>query len=202
MGRPKKENSLTPQDVVTAAIVCIDKEGVGALGVNRVARELGIKPPAIYKHVEGNAGLERAVAITIWKDYLDYFDAKTIDATDLSSMMFSGAQATRLYAKEHFARYSVMMGYRMKPGDPEEAAIIQRSLQPFRVCLSLENYNESTLIDIMRMVNAAIYGFIMREQMDLMTLKRSSDESYSVMLKLLLVAIQHVDSLEMNAEED
>ena len=195
MGRPKKENTLTPQDVVIAAIVCLDKEGVGALGVNRVARELGIKPPAIYKHVKGNAGLERVVAISIWKDYLDYFDAHTMGATDLESMMFSGARATRRYAKQHFARYSVMMGYRMKPTDPEETAIIQRSLQPFRACFSLENYDENTLIDIMRMVNAAIYGFIMREQMDLMTLKRSADESFSVMLKLLLVAVQHADSL-------
>ena len=50
----------------------------------------------------------------------------------------------------------------------------------------------------MRMVNAAIYGFIMREQMDLMTLQRSTDESYNVMLKLLLIAIQHMDSLEEN----
>lgn len=196
MGRPRKENSLTPQDVVAAAIVCIDKEGVGALGVNRVARELGIKPPAIYKHVKGNTGLERAVAIALWKEYLDYFDDQTTGVTALGPMMFSGAQATRRYAKQYFARYSVMMGYQMKPTDPEEAAIIQRSLQPFRVCFSTEDYEESTLIDIMRMVNAAIYGFIMREQMDLMTLKRSTDESYNVMLKLLLVAIQHVDNLE------
>lgn len=196
MGRPKKENSLTSHDVVAAAISCIDKEGVGALGVNRVARELGIKPPAIYKHVKGNAGLERAVAITLWKDYLDYFDEQTVGITELKSMMFSGAQATRRYAKQRFARYSVMMGYQMKPTDPEEAAIIHRSLQPFRVCFSADDYKESTLIDIMRMVNAAIYGFIMREQMDLMTLKRSADESYNVMLKLLLIAIQHVNSLE------
>ena len=196
MGRPRKENSLTPQDVVAAAIACIDKEGVGALGVNRVARELGIKPPAIYKHVKGNIGLERAVAIALWKDYLDYFDEQTVGATELKSMMFSGAQATRRYAKQRFARYSIMMGYQMKPTDPEEAAIIERSLQSFRVCFSADDYEESTLIDIMRMVNAAIYGFIMREQMDLMTLKRSADESYNVMLKLLLIAIQHMNSLE------
>jgi AcrR family transcriptional regulator len=50
MGRPLKENSLTPQDVVQAAITCLDQEGELALGVNRVARALGVKPPAIYKH--------------------------------------------------------------------------------------------------------------------------------------------------------
>ena len=57
MGRPTKQNSLTPQNVIQAAITCLDKEGETGLGVNRVARELGIKPPAIYKHLNGNGEL-------------------------------------------------------------------------------------------------------------------------------------------------
>jgi hypothetical protein len=44
------------------------------------------------------------------------------------------------------------------------------------------------------MVNAAIYGFIMREQSDLMTLDRSADQSYEVMIDALLVAIEHIKS--------
>lgn len=43
--------------VIAAAIACLEQEGESALGVNRVARELNIKPPAIYKHLDGNAGL-------------------------------------------------------------------------------------------------------------------------------------------------
>jgi hypothetical protein len=44
------------------------------------------------------------------------------------------------------------------------------------------------------MVNAAIYGFITREQLELMTLDRSFDTSYEVMLDALLVAIAHIQS--------
>lgn len=39
------------------------------------------------------------------------------------------------------------------------------------------------------MVNAAIYGFSMREQAELMMIDRSTDESYEVTLNALLVAI-------------
>lgn len=67
MGRPVKEKSLTRQDVINARLACLDKEGESALGVNRVAKELGIKPPAIYKHLDGNTGLRRAVALAIWR---------------------------------------------------------------------------------------------------------------------------------------
>ncbi|MEO0534534.1 MAG: hypothetical protein AAF215_11800 [Cyanobacteria bacterium P01_A01_bin.123] len=43
MGRPTQENSLSQQDVVRAAIACIDQGGATALGVSQVARALGIR---------------------------------------------------------------------------------------------------------------------------------------------------------------
>ncbi len=81
MGRPTKENSLTKQNVIAAAIACLDQEGESALGVNRVARELNIKPPAIYKYLEGNTGLQRAVALTVWRQYLTQFMALLCENT-------------------------------------------------------------------------------------------------------------------------
>ena len=85
MGRPKKENSLTPQDVIHAAVVCVQKEGLSALGVNRVARELGIKPPAIYKHIDGNASLRKAVAIASWQKFFTYYKQKTLGEKEKKS---------------------------------------------------------------------------------------------------------------------
>lgn len=70
MGRPTKENSLSRQDVVAAASACVEREGASALGVSRVARELGIKPPAIYKHLESGAALQKAVVLELWQHYL------------------------------------------------------------------------------------------------------------------------------------
>jgi hypothetical protein len=52
--------------------------------------------------------------------------------------------------------------------------------------------SEDALIDVMRMVNAAIYGFITRENSEFMTLNRSTDASYEVMLNALLIAIEHI----------
>jgi AcrR family transcriptional regulator len=192
MGRPLKENSLTPQDVVNAAITCLDQEGETALGVNRVARALGIKPPAIYKHIDGNAGLRRAVALEIWRSYLTDCQNQTTDLPDPCALLRIGAQATRNFAQRHPARYAVMMQYQMRPTDPEEAEIIQNALQFFQRSLQLYELSNDALIDVMRMVNAAIYGFITRERLELMTLSRSTDQSYEVMLDALIVAIEYI----------
>lgn len=192
MGRPTKENSLTKQDVIAAAIACLEQEGETALGVNRVARELKIKPPAIYKHLDGNAGLRRAVALAVWRHYLTDCRQQTKGITGSQELFRVSARATRNFARSHPALYNVMMQYQMRPTDPEEAEIIQESLHFLQKSLQLSGLNQDALIDVMRMVNAAIYGFIIREQSELMTLDRSSDASYEVMLDALLVAIDHI----------
>jgi AcrR family transcriptional regulator len=192
MGRPLKENSLTPQDVIRAAIDCLDREGESALGVNRVARELGIKPPAIYKHLDGNAGLRRAVALEIWRTYWQDCERQMTGITKPHTLLHTSAQATRNFAQCFPARYTVMMQYQLRPTDLEEAEIIHRSLQSFKKSLQLYELSDDALIDVMRMVNAAIYGFIVREQSELMTLSRSPDLSYEVMLDALLVAIEYI----------
>jgi AcrR family transcriptional regulator len=197
MGRPTKENSLTKQDVVTAAIACLDQEGESALGVNRVARELNIKPPAIYKHLDGNAGLQRAVALVVWRQYLTKCQQQTNGITDSQELFRVSARATRNFARSHPARYRVMMHYQMRPTDPEEAEVIQDALKFFQTSLHLQGLNHDALIDVMRIVNAAIYGFIVREQADLMTIDRSTDKSYDVMLDALLVAIAHIKQMSL-----
>jgi AcrR family transcriptional regulator len=196
MGRPTKENSLTKQDVITAAIACLDQEGESALGVNRVARELNIKPPAIYKHLDGNAGLRKAVALAIWRQYLTECQQQTDGITDFQELFRVAARATRSFARSHPARYRVMMHYQMRPVDPEEAELIQDSLQFFQTCLHLQELSHDALIDVMRMVNAAIYGFLIREQSELMTIDRSTDASYEVMLDALLVAIDYIQDMQ------
>jgi AcrR family transcriptional regulator len=199
MGRPLKENSLTSQDVIRAAIDCLDKDGESALGVNRVARELGIKPPAIYKHLDGNIGLRRAVALEIWRNYLTDYQSQTIDITQPRDLLRIGAQATRNFAQRYPARYTVMMQYQLRPIDPEEAKIIYDSLSSFKKSLQLYGLSDDALIDTMRMVNAAIYGFIIREKSELMTLGRATDRSYEVMLDALLVAIEYIQQTQNGA---
>lgn len=192
MGRPTKENSLTQQDVIEAAIACLDQEGESALGVNRVARELGIKPPAIYKHLDGNAALRRAVALALWRRFLVMCQQQTTEGTEPHALLRTLGHATRNFARSHPARYKTMMQFQLQPTDPETAPIIQEALSFLKRALQSYEFTETELIDAMRIANAAVYGFISVEQSGLMTLERSTDASYEVMLDVLIVAFQHI----------
>ena len=104
----------------------------------------------------------------------------------------TSAQAIRNFAKAYPARYAVMMQYQLRPTDTEELEIIKTSLRLFQQALQLYELSEDALVDVMRMMNAAIYGFIIRENSELMTLNRSTDASYEVMIDALLVAIESI----------
>jgi AcrR family transcriptional regulator len=192
MGRPIKEKSLSRQDVIAAAICCIDQEGAAALGVSRVARYLGIKPPAIYKHLENGADLQRATAIELWQQYLIQCQQTISGQSITTDLLKQLGHFTRDFAKAYPARYQVMMQVQLQPTEPASAVIIQQILE--FLCLALNAYklNEAQLIDVMRMLNAAIYGFIAIEQAGLMTLERSTDTSYDVMLEAMIAAIEHI----------
>ncbi|PSB22451.1 TetR/AcrR family transcriptional regulator [filamentous cyanobacterium CCP1] len=192
MGRPTKENSLTQQDVINAAIVCLDQEGEAGLGVNRVARELGIKPPAIYKHLDGNAALQRAVALTIWRHYIEWCREQTEDVHEPQALLRVGGNATRNFARSYPERYRVMIQFRLSLNDPETAPLIQEVFHFLKRVLRAYELSETKLVDAMRIVNSAITGFIALEQAGLMTIERSTDESYEVMLDAIGVAIQHI----------
>ena len=192
MGRPTKENSLNRQDVIKAAIACVEKEGASGLGVNRVAKELGIKPPAIYKHLQGNAELKKAVALAIYQQLFAELKQKMTGITEPRDVLMALGFASRDFARSHPGLFQVMMQFQLQPDDPKSASVIRETQSFLAVILRNQNLDENKSIDIMRMINSAIVGFINLEQSGLLTLPRSTEKSFGVMLEALLMAIEQI----------
>ncbi|GAB1545480.1 TetR/AcrR family transcriptional regulator [Scytonema sp. NUACC21] len=192
MGRPLKENSLTKQDIVQAAIVCLEKEGECALGVNRVARSLGIKPPSIYKHLDGNPALRRAVALEIWQRFLTLCHQQTTELNEPLAMLRALLHAARNFARSHPALYAVMIQVQLQPSDPDFAPIVEKILNFYERALKPYDLSRDEMIDTIRMLHAAFYGFVAAELSGLLTLERSTDASYEVIIDALVAAISHI----------
>ncbi|MBF2089779.1 MAG: WHG domain-containing protein [Synechococcales cyanobacterium K32_A2020_035] len=192
MGRPIKEKSLTQRDIIEAAIVCVQTEGEPALGVNRVARELGITPPSIYKHVESGAALRRLVALEIWRRFLTLCCQSIEGTSDASALLKTVAHTARNFARSQPALYRVMTAMPLKPTESDCAPIVKRIVTFYQRVLQPYNFTESETIHAMRMLNAAFYGFVATEQAGLLTLEPSTEESYGVIINALIQAIQYI----------
>jgi AcrR family transcriptional regulator len=192
MGRPIKEKSLTQRDIIEAAIACVEAEGEAALGINRVARELGITPPSMYKHVESGTALRRLVAIAIWNRFLILCCQQIEGISDSSALLRAGAHTARNFARSQPDLYRVMTAMPLQPTEPDCAPIVQSIVTFYRRVLQPYKLTESETIHAMRMLNAAFYGFVATEQAGLLTLEPSTDESYDVMINALIQAIQYI----------
>ena len=61
-GRPRAgEEPLTRKRILEAALSLVDEEGIGALSMRRLAKELGIDPMAIYHHLPNKWALLSAL---------------------------------------------------------------------------------------------------------------------------------------------
>ncbi|MGG6240486.1 TetR/AcrR family transcriptional regulator [Nodosilinea sp. AN01ver1] len=192
MGRPVKAKSLTQRNVIEAAIACVEAEGEAALGVNRVARELGITPPSIYKHVEHGAALRRLVALEIWRRFLALCCQPIEGMDDSSELLRTVAHIARHFARSHPALYAVMTALPLQPSDPDCAPIVEVILTFYQRVLQPYNLTRQETIHAVRMLNAAFYGFVATEQAGLLTLDASTEESYDVILNALINAIQYI----------
>jgi len=54
---------VTKARVVDAAVALLDRQGASALSLAAVAREVGVRTPSLYHHVEGLDGLRREVRL-------------------------------------------------------------------------------------------------------------------------------------------
>ncbi len=188
MGRPKGQ-ALTPTAIVSVAIACLEAEGESALGVNRVARALGIKPPSIYKHIDGNTALRRSVALELWRRFLVDCHQQTENLNNLQ-MIRAIAYTTRNFAQRHSVLYTVMMRTQLSLDDPDFAPIAQEILSFYNKALASYDFEEAELIDAIRMIHAGLLGFIEAEKAGLFTLPRSLDLSFERMLDALIEALR------------
>jgi AcrR family transcriptional regulator len=73
--------SARADEVVVAARRLLEEEGAGALTMRRLAEQLGIKAPSLYKHLPDKTALEAAIIATGFEEAAAKFEAAVEGAT-------------------------------------------------------------------------------------------------------------------------
>ena len=190
MPRPKGQ-TLTEKDIVDAAIVLLEHEGETALGVNRVARELGVQPPSLYNHLAGNRALRLAVAIEGYRRALEFVTQQVGDVEEPILALKTVARALRCFAKAHPKLYTVTTTNPFQLDRPEFAQLLNAAIEFYTNLLKPFNLSADDVVHTIRIFQASIHGFIQSEQMGLFVLSQSVDESYERMINTLLNGLVH-----------
>ncbi|HSD77814.1 MAG TPA: TetR-like C-terminal domain-containing protein, partial [Solirubrobacteraceae bacterium] len=179
MGR----QGLDAARVAAAAGDLADREGLDAVTLARVAASLGVRSPSLYHHVDGLAGLRRAVAL----DAVGALAAALREAAVGRSgrdALAATARAYRAYVLAHPGRYAATVRA-PAPGDAQLAAAGRAVLDVVAGALRAWRLQGDDLVHALRVVRSAVHGFATLEAAGGFGLPQDVDASFERLVDAL-----------------
>lgn len=155
-GRPGR--TLDHDTVIVIATGLLDDHGVEAVTLAAVAERAGVTQPALYRHVDGAAGLWRSIGLATRQELADHLGAAALGQAGPDAVR-AVAAAWRGYASQHPGRYRSTERFPVLGDDELEAAVgrvvdvLATALRGFD--LSVDDTRHAAL-----MLRSALHGFV------------------------------------------
>lgn len=179
---------LTTDLVIATAERIADDEGLDAVSLSRVARELGSSQPALYRHIGSYDELIRALGLrgrTVLAERL--VDAAVGLAGD--DAVRAMANAWRQMVRDHPGLYAATDRYPCA-GDAELEAAVNRVVEVLSLALMAYDLTDTQRIDAARALRSSFHGFAHLEMGDGHPLDQDLDESFDELVTLLCYGIR------------
>ncbi len=177
-----RKAGLSIDEIVEAAALIADRDGLDAATLSVVAASVGIKTPSLHYRVGGTAGLRRLLAMEAAGQITDAFSACRSDPDPIRAM----CHAYRRFAVAHPGQYDALLPA-PSPGDDEEmSSAFAGSVRIAADALTDLGVPEVDLIHTVRAIRAALHGFVDNERRGGFGLPIDVDRSFEVMLDLIL----------------
>jgi AcrR family transcriptional regulator len=175
---------LTPLSVTEAGAALIDEIGFGNLSMGLLAERLGVRTPALYKHVTSQADLAHRIGVLAMNELADAI-RDAIQGRAGSDALAAGAQAMRTYVQEHPGRYAA--GNAARPTGPDDPLIpgIDRVLASWAAMLRGYHLDPGQEIFALRMLRSVLHGFSTLEAAGGFKMDASIDDSFTWMIDFL-----------------
>jgi AcrR family transcriptional regulator len=185
---------VTASDVVAAAITIADRDGLDALTLAGVAAAVGVRTPSLYAHVDGIAGLRRALAAEGAHGLAAAARAARAAAPgDPVAALAALSRAYRDYAHRHPGLYAAMQRDAPDPGaDPELASALYEPVAEVAAVLDGLGVTGDDAIHAIRAWRAALHGFVTLERSRGFGLPQSVDESFERLVEVLTRALANL----------
>jgi AcrR family transcriptional regulator len=173
---------LNTAQVVAAGAELADEAGIEAVNLAALAARLGVKPPALYKHVDSIGDLRHRIAtlaMTELGDALrDALQGKS--GRDAISATFG---VVRAYIAEHPGRYDSTTGAQFRGPDDPLLVAGTRVIDSLRAVLSAYGIPRGELDHAIRMLRCTIHGYARFQAANGFQWSNDPDESLAWMIR-------------------
>ncbi len=174
---------LDPETVTEAAAGIVDAEGRTALTLARLAVDLRVAPPSLYKHVAGLDDLILRVTTLSIRRLTDDLTAAAVGRSGRQALL-AVAEAYRRFAIEHSGLYSLTQ-VALDSSSTAQQAEATRAVEVLRAAISGYGVPDDLSIHAIRVVRAGLHGFADIEAHGGFRMPHSVDESFLVLIDAL-----------------
>ena len=153
---------LDPAVVVAAAATLADEVGLASVTMGALAERLGVRAPSLYKHVEGQADLQRriaALAVTELGDAL----RDALQGRSGRDALAAAARTVRAFVIEHPGRYAATVRLDVQGPDDPLGAAGDRVLGSLAAVLRGYDVAPDDGVHALRMLRSLLHGFAVIE---------------------------------------
>jgi len=173
-------------DLVDTATALVDTEGLDALTLSRVAREIGVKPPSLYSHVADLDTLRRHVALRATRRIGERMASAAMGRAGRDALAAVAAEV-RSFATEHPDLYELTN--RARPNDDEYAGAALRAIDPLTAALREYALEGEEVIHAARTLRSAVHGFVSLEIAGGFGIDVDVDQSFDWMVDQLAASL-------------
>jgi AcrR family transcriptional regulator len=177
---------LTRERIAQQAAAAADETGFDRLTLAAVAARCGVSLPSLYKHVDGLDTVRRDVAVLAVRE-LTAALAQAAAGLAGRDALVAFAQAYRGYATAHPGRYAASVRA-PDAGDEEHNAAAAAALGLIANVLKGYRIEGDDMIDAVRMLRAALHGFVALEAAGGFGLPQSVDGTFTRLVDSLHIA--------------
>jgi AcrR family transcriptional regulator len=168
---------LDPAVVVAGAAQLADEIGLANVTMALLAERLGVRAPSLYKHVDGQADLNRRIAVLALDELGDAL-REALQGRAGKDALSAAARAVRAFVIEHPGRYAATIRISAdSPGDPLAVAGA-RVLGSLSAVLGGYSINPADTTHALRMLRSLFHGFAVLEAAGGFQMDTDVDESF------------------------
>ncbi len=171
---------LTPEAILDAASRIADADGLPSVTLARLAADLGVRPPSLYKHLDGLDAIRHGLSLRGLQEATRRCQRATMGKAR-DEALFAFAHAYWTFAREHPGLYAASVRA-AKPGENDIAAAGEALIGVVLAVLAGYGVKGDDALHATRGLRAIIHGFVSLDAMGAFRLKLDLAESFDRLL--------------------
>lgn len=182
--------SLDSETVISAAARIADAEGLDKLTLTRVAVALGVRQPALYRHVGGYDDLIRSLSLLGREILAKRLSDSAVGLAGDDAVVAVG-HAWRAMVRDHPGIYAATDRYPCA-GDPELEEAVEQVLAVVGQALRAYDLTDEHRVHAARTLRSAFHGFSHLESGDGHPLPHNPEDTFRHLVELLCAGIERL----------